>query len=352
MELYILDQNLDIQGIISNFVSLEWQRKLAEPGQFQVLFDYSDDVAEIVQLGALIYNTDEDEPGIITRLSKEIDAKGNEVINAKGYMAGRYLYQRIINTREILSGTPQSIIRTLASHHAISPSASARAIPKLYLGIDTSAVTEVVAYQAEYTNLAKTIGDIASAYEMGWKIRLDIAEKKMYLDTWTGTDRTIDSETPCLFSTDFGTVLTQRYYRDVSNYATYCICATGKDDDKIVQDVGGGSGLDRYEIFATASGVNKKDQTVSQIKAQLSVSGKEKLAKYPGTEGFESKVDFTNAGIFSLGDYVTCENKKWGVRKDMQIKTIRRNIRSGKDETIVTFGDEVQTLTSLIKAKE
>lgn len=352
MDLYVLNRELEPQAVVSTFRALEWLRKLTEPGTFQLTLEYTEEMAELLQIGCLLWNTDSDEPGIITKLQKEASDKGEETIIAKGYMAGRYLNQRIVNTREILTGTPQSIIRTLAEHHAVDPSDPDRAIPNLYLGTDTVTNADLIDYQTEYTNLAKAIGDLAAAHEIGWKIRLDPVEKKLYFDTWSGADRTITSETPCLFSPDFGTILSQRYYRDRGNYATHCTMACGKEDDRITQECGDGEGLDRYEIYANASGITTKDQTEEQIKEQLKAAGAEKLAKYPQTEGFESKIDFQNAGEFDLGDYVTCENKRWGVRKNYQIKVIRRNIRSGKDETTVTFGDEVQTLTSLLKAKE
>lgn len=350
MEIFTLDSGLELTGIVQNFNSLEWYRKLSEPGTFSASFLYTD--AEILQTGAFLYNTDETEPGIITRLSKEIDQKGNELITAKGYMASRILNQRIVASREILTGTPSEIMRTLVENNAINPSNSDRRIPNLHLGSDESSVTEQIEYQTEYVKLSKALTDIATAYELGYTLRLDIAEKRLYFDIWSGTDRTVTSESPCLFSPEFGSVFSQRYYQDDSNYANYVLCGSGNDDDRIVQESGSGAGLNRYEIYATASGISKKDQTEAQIREQLKTAGAEKLAKYPKTKGFESKINIANAMEFHLGDYVTCENKRWGVREDMQVKAIRRNIKAGRNDTTVTFGDGVPTLTSLLKAKE
>ena len=181
---------------------------------------------------------------------------------------------------------------------------------------------------------------------------MDIAEQKLYFDIWSGTDRTVNGEHPCLFSPEFGSVFSQRYYEDNSNFANFIMCGSGSDDDRIVQAVGSGTGLARYEMYATASGISKKDQTEAQIREQLKTAGAEKLAKYPMTKGFESKVNVANAMEFHLGDYVTCENKHWGVRENMQVTAIRNNIKSGKNDITVTFGDAITTLTGLLKAKE
>lgn len=351
MEIFMFSRSLELIGIVSNFSSLEWYRKLSEPGTFSISFLESD--AGTLQTGMILYNTDEPEPGIITKLTRESNGKGSELVIAKGYTLSRWLNQRIVATRELLSGTPSSIMRTLVTNNAISPSNNDRKIPNLYLGNDDSVVTDTMQYQTEYTNLAKALTDIADSYELGYGLRFDMSEGKLYFDIWSGTDRTVTSENPCLFSPEFGSVFSQRYYEDISKYASYIICGSGNDDDRIIQDTGGGVGLDRYEIYATASGISKKNQTEAQIKAQLRSAGAEKLAKYPKTKGFESKINIENVtSEFFLGDYITCENKRWGVRENMQVRAIRRNVSATRDETTVTFGDPVPTLTSLLKAKE
>lgn len=351
MEIFTLDRDLELTGIISNFTSLEWYRKLSEPGTFSVSF-LSSEAGELRE-GMVLYNTEETEPGVITKITRESNGRGSEMVIAKGYMMSKYLARRIVASREILTGTPSQIMRTLVVNNAINPSNNDRVIPRLCMGDDNSTVNDTIEYQTEYVNLAKAITGIAAANELGYAFRVDLAEKKLYFDIWSGTDRTIGSETPCLFSPEFGSVFSQRYYEDSSNYASYILCGSGNDDDRILQDTGGGAGLDRYEMYATASGISKKDQTEQQIREQLRNAGVEKLAKYPKTKGFESKVNLENAtSEFRLGDYVTCANQRWGVREDMQIKAIRRNISSGNDKTTITFGDEVQTLTSLINAKE
>lgn len=350
MEIFMFSRELELLGIISNFASLEWHRKLSEPGAFSVSFLSSD--AGALETGMILYNTDETEPGVITKLTRETNGRGSEMVTAKGYMISRWLNQRIVIERELLSGTPSEIMRTLVINNAISPEDPDRALP-IYMGDDKSIADTVIEYQTEYTNLAKALTDIAQANELGYALRLELSEEKLYFDIWSGTDRTLDSDEPCLFSPEFGSVFSQRYYEDISNRASYCLCGSGNDDDRVVQDTGGGAGLDRFEIYATASGISKKGLTESQIKEQLKNAGAEKLAKYPETKGLESKVNMANVTApFYLGDYVTCENKRWGVRENMQVKEIRRNVSAGRDETTVTFGDPVPTLTSLIKAKE
>lgn len=352
MEIFVLDQDLALLGILQNFTSLDWNMKLSDFGSFSVSFVYDEDTADILSLGYFLYNTEESEPGIITRLTKEISDTGMETITAKGYMASRILNQRIVLNRSILSDTPSNIMRTLVDENCISATDSDRIIPNLVLGTDTSTVTDSISYQMEYSKVGKVIGDLAGAYGLGFRLRLDLTVPCLCFDVWSGTDRTTTGSSPSLFSPEFGNILSQRYYEDSSNYATYILAGSGTDDDRITQGVGTGEGLDRYEMYASATGISKSDLTEAEVQAQLEVFGAEKLAKYPKTNGFEGKLSADNAMTYALGDYVTCENKKWGVTKDLQITGIRRNLRAGKDIITITFGDEPTTLTGLLKAKE
>ena len=179
MEIFMFNRSLELIGIVSNFSSLEWYRKLSEPGTFSISFLESD--AGTLQTGMILYNTDEPEPGIITKLTRESNGKGSEMVIAKGYTLSRWLNQRIVATRELLSGTPSSIMRTLVTNNAISPSNNDRKIPNLYLGNDDSVVTDTMQYQTEYTNLAKALTDIADSYELGYGLRFDMSEGKLYL---------------------------------------------------------------------------------------------------------------------------------------------------------------------------
>ena len=165
MEIFMFSRSLELIGIVSFFSSLEWYRKLSEPGTFSISFLESD--AGTLQTGMILYNTDEPEPGIITKLTRESNGKGSELVIAKGYTLSRWLNQRIVATRELLSGTPSSIMRTLVTNNAISPANNDRKIPNLYLGNDDSVVTDTMQYQTEYTNLAKALTDIADSYELG-----------------------------------------------------------------------------------------------------------------------------------------------------------------------------------------
>ena len=67
-------------------------------------------------------------------------------------------------------------------------------------------------------------------------------------------------------------------------------------------------------------------------------------------ESFTSKVRKDKLKECALGDLVTCNDKKWGIRIDTQIKVIEKNLSKDEQEVYFTFGNSRPMLANLIKA--
>lgn len=353
MEIYILDRSLDIIGVFSTYEAIIWNPKFHEPGQFKAEFIYSSRMNERLQIGNLLFKTDEDEAGIITRKYLKLNKNGEETIQIQGYMASRYLNQRIIWNKIVMADTVENIMRNMVYENAISTDDSSRIIPNLELG-DLHGYEEEISKQITYDNLQESLTELSRASEIGYKLKLDIGEKKFYFETYKGTDRTSESEIPCVFSREYGNVHAQEFYEDITNYRNTCLVGgSGEDSDRIMSTVGSGnSGLDRYEMFYSASGMSSKDISKEEYIKQLNQKGDEKISAYYKTSAFESKINTNKKMKFELGDYVTCTDKEWGLTIDTQIKEIEKTFSKTEQSVVVTFGDSVPTLVQLIKAKE
>ena len=102
MEMYVLDRDINILGIFSTYEAIIWNPKLHEPGVFKASFIFTNKMNDILQRGNLIYKTDEDEPAIITRKYLKLNKHGEQTIQVQGYMASRYLNQRIIWSKMVM----------------------------------------------------------------------------------------------------------------------------------------------------------------------------------------------------------------------------------------------------------
>lgn len=353
MEIYVLDRDINILGVFSTYESILWTEKVHEPGSFKAVFVFTKKMNRILNRGNLLYKTDEVQPGIITRKYLKLDKYGQQTIAIQGYMASRYLNQRIIWKKMVMKGTPEQIMRQMVAEQVINPEDSYRKMPLIEMEDLRGYDDEVIEKQVTNENLQEALTDISKTSELGYRLRLDYGMRKFIFEVYKGVDRTQGTDNPCIFTRKYKNVYTQEYSEDDSNYRNVCLVGgPGEDDKRIYTTVGEASGMDRYEFFYNASGISDKDISNAELLSQLRQKGTEKMAAYYIAKAFESKINQSKAMTYALGDYVTCTDDEWGVTVNTQIKAIQKGLSKKEESLIVTFGDDVPTLIDLIKAKE
>lgn len=353
MEIYVLSPEINIIGVFSIYESIIWTEKLHEPGTFKAVFVYTEKMNKILQLKNLLHKTDEDQPGIITRKYLKLNKYGEQTIVVQGYMAGRYLNQRIIWSKMIMKGTPEVLMREMVRQQVIEPTDSNRKMPMIELGELHNYDLDEIERQVTYDNLQESLTDLSKTSELGYRLRLDYARKKLIFDVYQGANRTMGTLRPCIFTRKFGNVYTQEYSEDNTNYRNVCLIGgPGEDAERVLTTVGDASGMDRYELFYNASSHTGKDVTAAALEAQLQQKGKEKLSSYYVAQAFELKINQQKAMKYALGDYVTCTDSEWNITENTQIKAIEKGFSKTEQSVVVTFGDDTPTLINLIKAKE
>lgn len=350
MEIYILDPELFVAGVVTKYNAVIWKDIFDEPGTFRASFLFTDKLNTILKRGNILYKTDELQAGVISYKDIRLDREGNTVIQVRGRMAGTYLGRRVVWSKMVLSGTSEEVMRRLVEEQAISPKDPDRRMPRLKLG-ELCGHSDHIEKQVTYSNLQETLTGIASAAGLGYRLRLDLADRIFYFEVYKGIDRTLGTEHPCIFARDYGNVYTQEYYEDDSNFKNVClVCGSGEDESRITAAVGTAAGLDRYEMAYNASFLGQEGMTETEYRAQLKQKGAEKLAEYYLAQSFESKINQKKAMEYALGDRVTCYDPQWGIRMDTQIKKTEKNLSKDEQETYLTFGDSGRTITALIKA--
>ena len=350
MEMYVLDKELNLVGVLSGYEAIIWRDMLAEPGKFEAEFLFTEKINGILQRTNILYKKDEMQAGIISYKHIKLDKQGRTKIRIKGNMASVYLRRRIVWDKMVLSGTSEEVMRKLVEKQVIDPADQERRMRKIRLG-QMCGIDDYIEKQATYSNLQETLTDIAAAAGLGYRLRLDLNEKAFYFDVIKGADRTLGAEKPCIFSRDFHNVYTEEYYEDDSNFRNVClVCGTGEDENRVTETVGEASGIDRYEMSYSASFLKDEGQTDEVYREQLRQKGNEKLKDYYLVESFTSKVRKDKLKECALGDLVTCNDKKWGIRIDTQIKVIEKNLSKDEQEVYFTFGNSRPMLANLIKA--
>ena len=353
MEIYILDRDLNIVGVISTYDSILWTEKVHEPGNIKAVFVFTEKMNKLLQRGYLLYKTDELQPAVITRKTLKLNKYGQQTITIQGYMVTRYFRQRIIWKKMIMKGTPEQLMRQMVQEQVIVPEDESRKIPLIELGELQNFDMDEVEKQITYDNLQEALTDMSKTTELGYRLRLDYARKKLVFEVYRGTNRTQGTEHPCIFTRKFKNVFTQEYNEDEGNYKNVCLVGgPGEDADRVLVTVGSGSGLDRYEMFYNASGYSEDGITAAVLQDQLRQKGLEKMSAYYIAKAFEVKINKEKAMKFDLGDYVTCKDTQWGITVDTQVKVIQKGYSKTEASYVITLGDDVPTLINLIKAKE
>lgn len=352
MEIYILDKEINVIGVVSTYESVLWITKFYEPGMFKATFAFTDHLNRRLKCGNLLYKTDDEEAGIITRKYLKLNKKGEQTIQVQGYMSSRYLNRRIIWDKTVLSGTPEMAMRRLVYEQVITPHDAARRIPGIELG-KLKEYAGSINKQVTYDNLQKALTEIAMTNSLGYQLRLDIAQKCFFFEVLQGENRTQGSSHPCIFSRDFLNVYTQDYSEDDSNYKNICLVGgVGEDTDRTLATVGEAAGINRYELFYDASTLLDADIEKTEYISQLCQKGLEKLESYALAQAFDIKINQHKAMPYNLGDYVTCTDEQWGLTVDAQITAIEKGYSKAEESCVVTLGRQVPTLIDLIKAKE
>lgn len=347
MEIYVLDRNIDIVGILGSYEGLIWNTMYNEPGTFKIEFLFDPEVNEWMKRGNLLYKNDEEEVGVITRRFIKINKYGEESLLVSGYMLSRYLNMRIIWDKMTLSGKPELVMRDLVYQQCIGCSAE-RKIPRLQLGSLKGYGGTAISKQITYDNLQEALTDVSKMSELGYRILLDLKDKALYFDVYKGRDRTYGTSEACVFNREYGNIIEQEYEESEDYYRNVCLIAgSGKDDARIRTTVGNASGLDRYELYCNAAWMSDKELSQAEYIRQLQTKGQEKLNGFPITRSFISKADSeSDAGI---GDYVTCVDQRWGIMMDTQIRGIEKCYCRKEISKVYTFGDSQPTLVQLIK---
>jgi len=308
----------------------------------------------------VIWKQGSDEAGYIEYRQLGQDSQEQEVLVIKGKFLTGYLGRRIVWGQEILNTTTEAAMRTLVEHHAVTPTDPDRAIPLLELG-ELQNFEETVDYQTSYENLLEELEKLSNLSGLGYRIAVDLTNKKLVFQVYKGRDLTASQSTnpPAIFSNEFENVLEQEFVDSLHNYRNVALVAgVGEWPDRKTIVVGESQGLARFEMFVDARDLRETDEEDNPIQEtdyeeMLKSRGQSKLAENTEVKTFDSKVN-VNSNLtykydFDLGDVVTCTSKKWGITVDTRITEIEEVYEESGFDVNITFGNSIPTLIDKIK---
>lgn len=356
MELKIYDTNLDLIGIIDTAKAVIWNRRYYTAGEFEVHVPANEIEIALIQKQNIVTKDGSVEFGIIENVTIEKTEEG-EFIKAAGRFGSSLLARRIVFETTVLNTTFENAMRTLVNQNAIDISIGDRVIPGLELGT-LNGYTETVSFQVSYRNLLTVLSGLAETSGIGFRVVLDVVNKKFKFETYKAFDRSINqSVNPrAIFSNDYDNLLESLYQTsDVEHSNVALVGGEGEGDTRKMIVLGSASGLDRYEVFVNAKSIRMTDGiTEPEYFAMLAQKGAESLM--PKVEYFEGNVLAEGTLIYKqdydLGDIVTIENTKWGKRINVQITEITEVYDDNGMQITPIFGQATPTLGEVLSGKE
>lgn len=336
--IYVLDQNLVLQGVIDEYVSTIWRPSYSEVGDFEIYLGATREAVALLQKNWYVVRSSDVHVSdgvatyrkvmVIKNTQLVTDVENGDYLTITGREMKFLLHQRIVWNQTTLTGTAEDAIRQLVTDNAISPADSKRIIPGLMLG-DPAGLSDSINKQVTGECLDDVIAEICTAYNYGWE--LYISAGKLVLEVYSGLDRSYEqTERPyVVFSNDFENLYNSDYQQFTEEFAnTTLIGGEGEGTERRFATLGdNNSGLNRFEVFTDARDISSNANTADAIPEaeyllMLQERGRENLASLAVTEGFSGEVlpdvAFKYETDFFLGDIVTVINE-YGLRKNVRV---------------------------------
>ena len=319
----IFDKSGKRVGILQNYTSIQWKRKYAEAGQFEIhVRPTKENLANIKEGVTRFVNQETQEIGFVSFFhDEESEDDAQSDIEIRGYMDN--LDQRI-NTRTWKFGTnvESDVIDCIEFNQ--------RGLDINFLetqGIQVSGLD----MESTWETLRDTVQLVCEQTGLGYRMLADKLAGKSpealnQFGLYKGQKRNVK------FSDKLSNITFQSVERDLSDYKNFAyVCAQGEGDERTVVEVDLSNGGERYEIYVDSRNTSKKytdssgqekTYTDTEYKNLLYNEGLEELAQHSSIVQFNVTVDpndplFRFRIDYDLGDIVTVESVKYNIQNTL-----------------------------------
>jgi len=337
MELTVLNDSLQNNGVLEVFESLIWTERYYGMGDFELTAAPTVENVGFLSGGRFMSIAESDNLMIVDHISITTDLEAGNKLIVKGQSLESILNWRIIWNPTTLTGNFQDAIGQLLTENALSPEISARRIPRLgFLPSEDPAITELtIDAQLHGEFLGDAIASLCASKNIGFKVNLN--GTNFIFSLYAGADRSYNQEenTFVVFSPENENLLNSDYSSSTQFLKTVNLVLSGGGGDgsatvtTIVEaSDGAGSEMTRREMFTNATDITQSVPTgdltdseyiadmaarSSDYIAQMQQRGSEELAKNVSTETFTGELGsgtlYTYGVDFFMGDIVQVENE-------------------------------------------
>ena len=252
-ELYVYDRDLNFKGVIDVYISLRWRRKYFEAGEFELHLQATKYNIELLKKDNIIVRENSQESGYVKSI-EIIESEDTTELIIIGKFLSHLLYRRIIKKRINFTGKILEGMRNVLKHM--------RPFSKLEIE-DSNIDSEIINFQCTYKNVYNYIVKLSKASNTGFRIGVDIKNKKYKFQNFCGVDRTVNQNlnSSFEFSEEYSNVNKADYLLDSSSTCNYVLVGgKGEGDDRILVEIDNTINLHDFDIIEVFVDAKNEDQ--------------------------------------------------------------------------------------------
>lgn len=259
MELYILDPQYEMIGMIDESDSILWNKKYNDVGYCEIYAPCEDSLLQLLQRGHYVYRFDDDMFCKIETIEITTDAEQGDYIIATATDMNKILAGRIVRWQIVFSGTVAEFIKQVLTENLVSPAQTQRAIPNFIIDDSNfSQFKEKIEVTTAADDILQLVISTCRTYNYGFRVSYSLELKKLVFRLYRGLNKATGENGEYIeFSPTYANILSSNYKEDESNY-------------KNIAYVGY---IDANEEFALLSMYNGTSETGGEARKEVYVDG-------------------------------------------------------------------------------
>lgn len=296
MQVYILDPDYNILGMIDEAESVLWNPKYNDVGECEIYIPCTEEYLSMLRRGHYVYRFDDDMFCKIERLEITTDVENGDYIIATAKDICNILAGRIVRWQIVFSGTFGEFIQKVLNDNVINPAQSQRAIS--HFTFDSSNIAEFsekVEVSAFTDDLLQLVLAACKTYSIGFRVSFNMETRKLVFRLYRGKNKaSVTGEEYVEFSPAFANILTSNYAEEDSNYKNVVYVGyKGEDEQTHLLSLFKGNaepqGEARREIYVDGTNTSR-DITYDELKQMFPA-----VKRNPETMGSET------SGFYYIG---------------------------------------------------
>lgn len=315
---YFLDSELNILAAFDTYKSAIFTGRYFSAGDFELYIPATKKALDLARAAAFVTRADDTSRcGIVEKIGIQTSRTDGNFLTLSGRDAAALLDRRIVWRQTTYNGRAERIVRSLIENAFITPEIEARAVENFELGPEIG-LNDSIRVQYTGDTIGSAVQAICKTTGTGYRVRLDLPNKKFIFELYKGTDRSFDqSAVPfVVFSSDFDNLIASTYDEDASGAKNVAqVAGEGQGNERVKVAVGSVSGINRNETFINASTKSDNQGEIDLVTYEglLTENGAQKLAELEAKKQIDGEIapnyNYQLNRDYFLGDIIQIENE-------------------------------------------